>query len=115
MNRTSARHYQSLEGDFNGLGAQLLFLQAPTAAAPSPLLHAAPIPRDSFPKSNRMFAGTGMIVSRIGDRNGDTYEDVIVSAGRDCEVRIPTGSVVVPIAHTNSSVPPTHMHIPTGS
>lgn len=67
--------------------AQLLFLQAPGPAVPSPLLHAAPITREHFPQSDRTFKGYGSIVSRIGDRNGDGYEDVIVSAGRDCEVR----------------------------
>lgn len=72
-----------------GMTAQLLFLQAPRGS--SPLLYAAPITREHFPQSNRTFKGSGSIVSRIGDRNGDGYEDVIVSAGRDCEVRYRCG------------------------
>lgn len=87
-NRTSGRFYDSLDGEYVNIGAQILFMQAP---GPKDLLppvkHVSPISPDIFPKSNRTLAEFGSVVARIGDRNGDGVEDVIVSAGRDCEVR----------------------------
>lgn len=86
---TSARRYESLDGQYRGLGAQILFLSPPEdgPAASSPVLHASPLPPEHFPTSNRSLAEMGSIVARIGDVNGDGYTDMLVSAGRDCDVR----------------------------
>lgn len=89
---TSMRFYHSLYGEYESLGAQILFMQKPGPAADpaarSPVLHASPLPREHAPTSARILNEFGSIVARIGDRNGDGYWDMLVTAGRDCEVRV---------------------------
>lgn len=86
---TSGRYYDQLDGEYVGIGAQILFMQdpGPTDALPS-VKHTSPLSPDLFPKSNRTLAEFGSVVARIGDRNNDGVEDVIISAGRDCQVRL---------------------------
>lgn len=86
---TTGRYNDQLDGDYVALGAQILFMQdpGPDDALPS-VKHTSPLSPDVFPKSNRTLAEFGSVVARIGDRNGDGVEDVIVSAGRDCQVRL---------------------------
>lgn len=90
----TARFYQSLDGDFTPNGAQIAWMvdPGPGEEAMDPqsgrvsCKAVSPIRQGRYPPSTRERKGYGSVVARIGDVDGNGIHDLIVEAGRNCDV-----------------------------
>lgn len=87
----TARFYESLDGEFTPIGAQITWMVDPDVFGAIeeeklPFKAISPITRDQYPPTTRPRKGFGSVVALLGDVDDNGIEDLMVEVGRDCDV-----------------------------